>query len=79
MQSWSGVPVIDLTGRSLHNLYSSWLSVTPYAWQMLLNQFSNFVVYLSCNNRTDEQMLSTPEHVQLIWQGCPLTLGIKPL
>ena len=25
------------------------------------------------------QTLSTPEHVQLIRQGCPLTLGIKPL
>ena len=41
--------------------------------QMLLNQFSNFVGCLSCNRRTDEQTLSTPEHVQLIWQGCPLT------
>ena len=41
------MPVIDLTGRSLHYLYSSWLSVTPYAWQMLLNQFSNFVGCLS--------------------------------
>ena len=79
MQSWSTVPVIDLTGRSLHYLYSSWLSATLYALQMLLNQFSNFVGYLSCNCGTDEQMLSTPEHVQLIRQGCPLTLGIKPL
>ena len=79
MQSWSTVPVIDLTGRSLHYLYSSWLSVTPYAWQMLLNQFSNFVGCLSCNHGTDEQMLSTPEHVQPIQQGYPLTLGIKPL
>ena len=31
MQSWSTVPVIGLTGRSLHYLCSSWLSVTPYA------------------------------------------------
>ena len=46
---------------------------------MLLNQFSNFVGCLSCDCGTDEQMLSTPEHVQSIWQGCPLTLGIKPL
>ena len=72
------MPVIDLTGRSLHYLYSSWLSVTPYALQTLLNQFSNFVGCLSCNCGTDEQTLSTPEHVQLIKQGCPLTLGIKP-
>ena len=79
MQSWSAVPVIDLAGRSLHYLYSSWLSVTPYTLQMLLNQFSNFVGCVSCNHRTDEQMLSTPEHVQAIQQGCPLTLGIKPL
>ena len=78
MQLWSAMPVIDLTGRSLHYLYSSWLSVTPYMWQMLLNQFSNFVGCLSCNCGTDEQMLSTLEHVQPIWQGCPLTLGIKP-
>ena len=69
--------VIDLTGRSLHYLYSSWLSVTPYALQMLLNQFSNFLC-LSCNRGTDKQTLNTPEHVQMIWQGCPLTLGIKP-
>ena len=73
------MPVIDLTGRSLHYLYSSWLSVTPYAWQMLLNQFSNFVGCLSCNCGTDEQMLSTPEHVQPIQQGYPLSLGIKHL
>ena len=79
MQSWSAVPVIDLTGRSLHYLYSSWLSVTPYTWQMLLNQFSNFVGCLSCNRGTDEQMLSTPECVQPIQEGCPLTLGIKRL
>ena len=58
------MPVIDLTGRSLHYLYSSWLSVTPHALQTLLNQFSNFVGCLSCNHGTDEQMLSTPEHVQ---------------
>ena len=63
MQSWSAMPVIDLSSRSLHYLYSSWLNVTLYAWQML----------------TDKQTLSTPEHVQQIWQGCPLTLGIKPL
>ena len=43
MQSWSAMPVIDLTGRSLHYLYSSWLSVTPHALQMLLNQFSNLL------------------------------------
>ena len=43
MQSRSAVPVIDLTGRSLHYLCSSWLSVTPYVWQMLLNQFSDFL------------------------------------
>ena len=73
------MPVIDLTGRSLHYLYSSWLSVTPYAQQMVLNQFSNFVGCLSCNHGTDVEMSSTPEHVQQIWQGCPLTLGIKPL
>ena len=84
MQLWSAVPVIDLTGRSLHYLYSSWLSVTPYsvtpyALQMLLNQISKFVGCLSCNHGTDEQTLSTPERVQLIRQGCPLTLGIKPL
>ena len=79
MQLWFTVPVIDLTGRSLHYLYSSWLSVTPYALQMLLNQFSNFVGCLSCNHGTDEQTLSTPERVQPIQQGCPLTLGIKPL
>ena len=75
MQSWSAMPVIDLTGRSRHYLCSSWLS----ALQALLNQFSNFFGCLSCNRGTDVQMLSTPECVQLIWQGCPLTLGIKPL
>ena len=79
MQLWSAVPVIDLTGRSLQYLYSGWLSVTLYALQTLLNQFSNFVGCLSCNHGTDKQTLSTPEHVQLIRQGCPLTLGIKPL
>ena len=79
MQLWSAVPATDLTGRSLHYLYSSWLSVTPYALQTLLNQFSNFVGCLSCNCGTDKQMLSTPEHVQPIQQGCLLTLGIKPL
>ena len=73
------MPVIDLTGRSLHYLYSSWLSVTLYTLQMLLNQLSNFVACLYCNHRTDEQTLSTPEHVQPIWPGFPLTLGIKPL
>ena len=52
------MPVIDLTGRSLHYLYSSWLNVTPYALQMLLNQFSNFVGCLSCYHGTDEQMLT---------------------
>ena len=59
MQSWSAVPVIDLTGRSLHYLYSSWLSMTLYVWQTLLNQFSNFFWCLSCNDGTDKQMLST--------------------
>ena len=71
------MPEIDLTGRSLHYLYRSWLSVTLYALQMLLNQFSNFVGCLSSIRRTDEQMLRTPEHVQPIWRGCPLTLGIN--
>ena len=52
------MPVIDLTGRSLHYLYSSWLNVTLYALQMLLNQFSNFVRCLSCYHGTDEQMLT---------------------
>ena len=52
------MPVIDLTGRSLHNLYSSWLNVTPYALQMLLNQFSNFVECLSCYHGSDEQTLT---------------------
>ena len=79
MQLWSAAAEIDLTVRSLHYLYSRWLSVTPYTLQTLLNQFSNFVGCLSCNPRTDEQTLSTPDHVQLIQQGCPLTLGIKPL
>ena len=73
------MPVIDLTGRSLHYLYSSSLSVTLYVLQTLLNQFSNIVGCLSCNHGTDEQTLSTPEHVQPIRQGCPLTLGIQPL
>ena len=79
MQSWSAVPVIDITGKSLHYLYSRWLSVTPYALQMLLNRFSSFVGCLSCNRVTNEQTLTTPECVQPIWQGCPLTLGIKQL
>ena len=79
MQLWSAMPVIDLTGRSLHYLCSSWLNVTPYAYQTLLNQFSNFVKFLSCNHGPDKQMLSAPEHVQAIQQGCPLTLGIKSL
>ena len=72
------MPVIDLTGRSLRYLYSSWLNVTPYALQMLLNQFSNcwVLVLLLWNRRTD---INTPERVQPIRQGCPLTLGIKPL
>ena len=54
------MPVIDLTGRSLHYLYSysSWLNVTPYALQTLLNQFSNFVGCLSCYHGTDEQTLT---------------------
>ena len=75
MQLWSTMPVIELTGRSLRYLYSSWLSVTPRMLLTLLNQFNNFVRCLSCNHGTDEQMLSTPEHVQPIWQGCPFTLG----
>ena len=53
--------------------------MTLYALQTLLNQFSNFVGCLSCNCGTDEQTLTTPEHVQPIWQGCPLTLSIKRL
>ena len=72
MQSWSAVPVIDLTGTSLHYLYNSWLSVTLYAWQMLLNKFSNFVGCLSCNCRTDVQTLSTPECVQPTGKDAPL-------
>ena len=52
------VPAIDLTGRSLHYLYSSWLNVTPYALQMLLNQFSIFVGCLACYRLTDEQTLT---------------------
>ena len=52
------MPVIDLTGRSLHYLYSSWLNVTLYTLQMLLNQFSNFVGCLSCYYGTDEQTLT---------------------
>ena len=79
MQSLPAMPEIDLSGRSLHYLYSCWLSVTPYVLQILLNQFSNFVWCLSCSRGTDKQTLSTPEHVQMIWQGCPLTLGIKSL
>ena len=71
------MPVIDLTGRSLHYFYSSSLSVTSYALQMLLNQFSNFGGCLSGNHGTDIQMLSTSEHVQTIWQVCLLTQGIK--
>ena len=73
------MPVIDLTGSSLQYLYSSWLSVTLYTLQTLLNQFNNFVKCLSCKHGTDIQTLSTPEHVQPIQQGCPLALGIKPL
>ena len=65
----STMPVIDLTGMSLHYLYSSRLSLTLYAIQTLLNQLSNFDGCLCCNRGTDEQMLSTPEHVQLIRQG----------
>ena len=52
------MPVIHLTGRSLHYLYSSWLNVTLYALQTLLNQFSNFVGCLSYYCRTDEQTLT---------------------
>ena len=48
-------------------------------WQMLLNQISNFVGCLPSNCGTDEQTLGSPEHVQVIQQGCPLTLGSKPL
>ena len=50
--------VIDLTGRSLHYLFSSWLNVTLYTLQTLLNQFSNFVGCLSCYRGTDEQTLT---------------------
>ena len=52
------MPVIDLTGRSLHYLYSSWLNVTLYTLLTLLNQFSNFVGCLSCYRGTDEQTLT---------------------
>ena len=80
MQLWFAMPVIDLTGRSLHYLCSSWLNVTPYVWTdavKLIKQI--FVKCLSCKCRTDVQTLSTPEHVQPIQQGCPLTLDITPL
>ena len=80
MQLWSAMPVIDLTGRSLHYLYSSWLNVTPYMWTDAVKSiWQIFVKFLSCNQGTDVQMISTPEHVQLIQQGCPLTLGIIAL
>ena len=39
----------------------------------------NWMLGRYCIHGTDEQMLSTPEHIQLIQQGCPLALGIKPL
>ena len=52
------MPVIDLTGRSLHYLYSSWLNVTLYRLLTLLNQLSNFVGCLSCYRGTDEQTLT---------------------
>ena len=29
------MPVIDITGRSLHYLYSSWLSVTPFMFDTI--------------------------------------------
>ena len=72
--------VIDLTGRSLHYLCSSRLNVTLYMWTDAVKSILQIIVKsLSCDCGTDEQMLNTPECVQLIWQGCPLTLGIKPL
>ena len=43
MQSWSAMPVIDLTGRTLHYLYSSWLSVTPYVLQTRLINLAIFL------------------------------------
>ena len=52
------MPVIDLIGRSVCYLYSSWLNVTLYALQLLLNQFSNFVGCLSCYCGTNEQTLT---------------------
>ena len=64
---------------SLHYLYSSWLIVTLYTLQTLLNQLSNFVGCMSCNCGTDKQTLRTPEHVQPIWQGCPLKPSVLNL
>ena len=53
--------------------------MTPKTQLTLLNQFGNFVKCVSCNHGTDEQLLSTPEHIQPIQQGRPLTLGIRHL
>ena len=50
MQSWSAVPVIDLTGMSLLYLYSSWLSVTTYVLQI------NLAILLGACPVTAEQM-----------------------
>ena len=46
------MPVIDSPGRSLHYLYSSWLSVTLYALQTLLN---NLAILLGACPVTGEQ------------------------
>ena len=68
------MPVIDLTGRSLHYLYSSWLNVTPYTLQMLLNQFSNWVF-----NRLLDQSRSFGwvEFTQPLGVGLGLAVRIK--
>ena len=50
----SAMPVIDLTGRSLHYLYSSWLNVTPYMLQTLVK--SIFTILLGACPVTTEQM-----------------------
>ena len=47
------MPVIDLIGRSLCYLYSSWLNVTLYALQLLLNQLA---ILLGACPVTVEQM-----------------------
>ena len=48
------MPVIDLTGRSLHYLYSSWLSVTPYVYRRCL---INLAILLDACPVTAEQMI----------------------